>query len=94
MAAEGYPDSYEKGAPISGLEEAEALEGVFVFHAGTSLQGGRVVTSGGRVLGVTATGAGIREAIERAYLAVGKIHWNGAYFRRDIGRRALETKEA
>ncbi len=90
MAAEGYPGSYEKGAAISGLEEAEALGGVLVFHAGTSLHGGSVVTNGGRVLGVTASGANLREAINRAYLAVGKIHWKGAYFRRDIGHRALK----
>ncbi|MFQ6111815.1 MAG: phosphoribosylamine--glycine ligase [Nitrospinota bacterium] len=90
MAAEGYPGSYKKGAPISGLEEAEAVEGVLVFHAGTALRGGKVVTSGGRILGVTASGDDIREAIERAYRAVGKIHWEGAYFRRDIGHRALK----
>ncbi len=89
MASKGYPESYEKGKAIEGLGEAAKLRDVMVFHAGTALKDGHVVTSGGRVLGVTALGEDIKGAIERAYEAVGKISWDGAYFRRDIGRRAI-----
>ncbi len=89
MASRGYPEGYEKGKEIRGLEEAARLRDVMVFHAGTALRDGRVVTSGGRVLGVTARGGDIKEAIERAYRAVGMISWDGAYFRKDIGRKAL-----
>lgn len=89
MASKGYPESYEKGKVIQGLGEAAKLRDVMVFHAGTALKDGRVVTSGGRVLGVTALGGDIKEAIERAYEAVGKISWEGAYFRKDIGRKAI-----
>jgi phosphoribosylamine---glycine ligase len=89
MSSKGYPESYEKGKVIEGLGEAAKLEDVMVFHAGTTLKDGRVVTSGGRVLGVTALGGDIKGAIVRAYEAVGKISWDGAYFRRDIGRKAI-----
>jgi phosphoribosylamine--glycine ligase len=92
MASGGYPGSYAKGKAISGLDEAARVEGAFVFHAGTAFKDGRVVTSGGRVLGVTAAGKGIREAIETAYRAVGRITWEGAQYRRDIGRKALNRK--
>ncbi len=92
MAAKGYPGSYEKGDEIKGLEEAEQAGGV-VFHAGTALDKGRVVTAGGRVLGVCALGDGIGEAVDRAYQAVEKISWSGAYFRTDIGRRALDRPQ-
>lgn len=85
MASSGYPGTYEKGFPISGLDEVGHVEGVRVFHAGTTMENGRYVTSGGRVLGVTGTGATLSQAISRAYEAVGKISWAGAYFRRDIG---------
>ncbi len=88
MAAEGYPADYEKGKVIEGLAEAGALPGVVVFHAGTKSGEGRVLTSGGRVLGVTATGKSRGEAIESAYRAVEKIRWDGMHYRRDIGRRA------
>ena len=88
MASGGYPGDYKKGFEISGLKEAEA-EGALVFHAGTSLSGGRVVNAGGRVLGVTALGADIREAISKAYAAVDKISWEGAFCRRDIAHRAI-----
>ena len=88
MAAKGYPDSYEKGKPISGLKDANALPGVVVFHAGTKEQGGEVLTQGGRVLGVTAIGEDTATAISRAYEAVGKIEWNGIHYRKDIGHRA------
>ncbi len=88
MAAEGYPESYEKGKPISGLKEANALSGVVVFHAGTKKQEDKVLTCGGRVLGVTATGKDTATAIARAYDAVDKIKWEGIHFRKDIGHRA------
>jgi len=89
MASGGYPGSYEKGKVISGLEEAAKVPQTFVFHAGTAFQEGKIVTNGGRVLGVTALGKGIREAIERAYEAAARISWEGAYYRKDIGRKAL-----
>jgi phosphoribosylamine--glycine ligase len=90
MASAGYPGSYEKGKVISGLEEAAKVPNTFVFHAGTAFKEGKVVTSGGRVLGVAAVGQGIREAIAKAYEVVGKISWEGAHFRRDIGQKALK----
>ncbi len=90
MASGGYPGPYEKGKVISGLDAAAGIPDAFVFHAGTAFNGGKVVTSGGRVLGVTAVGSGIREAIETAYQAAGRITWEGAQYRRDIGRKALK----
>jgi phosphoribosylamine--glycine ligase len=89
MASGGYPGAYEKGKVISGLRAASRLKDVVVFHAGTSLAGGKVVTQGGRVLGVTALGKDIPEAIARAYRAVEKIHWDGVHYRTDIGKKAL-----
>ncbi len=89
MSSGGYPGSYKKGFPISGIEDAEKEGGVQVFHAGTALKDGRLVNNGGRVLGVTAVDNDIRSAIGRGYRAAEKIHWEGAYYRRDIGRRAL-----
>ncbi|MFQ5894314.1 MAG: phosphoribosylamine--glycine ligase [Nitrospinota bacterium] len=89
MAAEGYPGPYRKGDLIEGLEEAAKVEGVTLFHAGTARQGERLVTSGGRVLGVTARAPFLPVALERAYRATGLIRWRGAYYRRDIGGRAL-----
>ncbi|MCU0725544.1 MAG: phosphoribosylamine--glycine ligase [Planctomycetes bacterium] len=91
MASGGYPGRYEKGRTISGLDEAEALDGVHVFHAGTEAAGGRTVTAGGRVLGVTALGADLADAQARAYAAVGKIRFEGAHYRRDIGHRAVKA---
>jgi len=84
MASAGYPGAYEKGKVIAGIEEAEREEGVIVFHAGTAMKDGQLVTSGGRVLGVTAIGRDFAEAIERVYKAVSKIHFDGAHYRRDI----------
>ena len=89
VASGGYPGVYVKGKVISGLREAASVRDAFVFHAGTALKEGRVITNGGRVLGVTALGNGIQEAIERAYEAVAKISWEGAYYRKDIGHKAL-----
>jgi phosphoribosylamine--glycine ligase len=88
MAADGYPESYKKGAEISGLD-AGFPEHVKVFHAGTSSAGGQIVTSGGRVLCVTALGHSVSEAQAEAYAAVDRIHWEGAFCRRDIGYRAI-----
>ncbi len=90
LASGGYPGEYETGKPIAGVAEAEKLPGVTVFHAGTALQDGQLVTAGGRVLGVTALGADIPAAIGRAYAAVGKICFEGIHFRKDIGRKALK----
>ncbi len=89
MVSKGYPGSYQKGKGIEGLEDAERMEGVEIFHAGTRLNQGNLVTDGGRVLGVTALGIDIKEAIRKAYEAVSMIHWEGVYYRRDIGRKAL-----
>ena len=89
VASGGYPGSYEKGKVITGLDAANEVEGVQVFHAGTALQDGKVVSAGGRVLGVTALGDDLRQAKDRAYAAIGKIHFDGMYCRRDIGWRAL-----
>ncbi|MEK7850791.1 MAG: phosphoribosylamine--glycine ligase, partial [Deltaproteobacteria bacterium] len=89
MAAGGYPGDYRKGDEIKGLDDAARMDGAMVFHAGTSNYRGMVATNGGRVLGVTALGSDIREAINKAYQAVSKITWNGAHYRKDIGRRAI-----
>ncbi|MBL66873.1 MAG: phosphoribosylamine--glycine ligase [Verrucomicrobiales bacterium] len=89
MASGGYPGSYEKGKIISGLAEADAMEGVKVFHAGTKLEGGEIVTSGGRVLGVTALGNGLAAARDQTYAAVDKIRFDGAHVRGDIAAKAL-----
>jgi phosphoribosylamine--glycine ligase len=88
LASGGYPGSYEKGKPITGLDAAGSLPKVTVFHAGTALDGDTVVTSGGRVLSVTAIGETIDEAAERAYAAVDEIDFEGKQLRRDIGWRA------
>ncbi len=89
MASGGYPGKYEKGKVITGVEDAEALEDVIVFHAGTAIRDGQLVTNGGRVLGVTALGDDFPTAIKRAYEAVSRISFDGMHYRRDIGRRAL-----
>ena len=89
MAAKGYPGSYEKGTEILGLAEAEGIEDVHVFHAGTRRENGRLLAMGGRVLGVTALGASVAEAQRKAYAAVDRIRWPGGFCRRDIGWRAI-----
>ena len=94
MASEGYPGSYETGRPIGGLDDAAAVPGVHVAHAGTALEGGRIVTSGGRVLTVVARGASYPQAIARAYDAVGRISFDGSHVRTDIGNKALIATES
>jgi phosphoribosylamine--glycine ligase len=89
LAADGYPGPYATGLPIEGIERAEAHPGVTVFHAGTARRDGRLVTAGGRVLGVTALGADIPSAVAAAYAAVAEIRFDGVHYRRDIGHRAL-----
>jgi len=90
MASSGYPGAYAKGLPIEGLDEAEKLADVMVFHAGTERDAaGRVVTAGGRVLGVTAIGADLAAARDRAYEAVSRIRWDGEHHRSDIAADAL-----
>ena len=93
MAAGGYPGSYSKGQEISGLAEA-SHDGVRVFHAGTKLSDGRVVAAGGRVLCVCAMADNVSEAAKAAYAGCDKIHWDGAFFRRDIGHRAIARERS
>ena len=88
MASEGYPGSYEKGREITGLDRADAIEDVKVFHAGTKLDDDKVVSNGGRVLGVTAMGSSISNAKRQAYIAVKEIRWPGAWCRKDISDKA------
>jgi len=92
MASGGYPGSYPKGIEIKGLKDAAALKDVVVFHAGTKLEGDKVLTNGGRVLGVTSLGDTVSEAISRAYEAVELITWEGAQYRTDIGKKALQRE--
>ncbi|HPX60798.1 MAG TPA: phosphoribosylamine--glycine ligase [Deltaproteobacteria bacterium] len=89
MAAAGYPGDVRKGDTISGLDDAARLQDVYVFHAGTAMKDGQCVTSGGRVLGVTAMGDTVQQAIDNAYGAVEKISWQGVQYRKDIGQKAL-----
>jgi phosphoribosylamine--glycine ligase len=93
MASHGYPGSYKKGKRIQGLEKVEKMEGVFVFHAGTRVEDDHYVTAGGRVLGVTGLGKGIKEAMAITYRAVSEITWEGVHFRKDIGEKALAWLE-
>lgn len=90
MVSGGYPDKYEVGYPIYGIEEAEKVPSVTVMHAGTKYVNGQLVTSGGRVLGVTAVGDTLEESIKLAYTGVSRIHFKNAYWRKDIGKSALE----
>jgi phosphoribosylamine--glycine ligase len=94
MASQGYPDKYGKGFPITGIAEAEAVSDVKVFHAGTALDGDKLINAGGRVLGVTALGQTIADAQKRAYEAVAKIHWQNAFFRHDIADKAIKAQAA
>lgn len=90
MASGGYPKSYPKGIEITGLTDGQ-LDGVTVYHAGTKLQDGKLVTAGGRVLGVTALGNDLKDALAKSYAAVEKIHFDGAHYRKDIGAKALKA---
>ena len=94
MVSGGYPESYPKGIEISGLDEAAKLDDVVVFHAGTARRASLVVTDGGRVLGVTALGADVRQAVDNAYRGVVKIKFDGAGYRSDIAHRALARLDA
>ena len=94
MTSAGYPGTYETGKRIEGLAEASALSDVAVFHAGTRRLSETIVTAGGRVLGVTASAASLEAAIEKAYGAVGKIHFDGAHFRTDIGAKGITRSRA
>ncbi len=93
MAADGYPGAYKKGSEIKGVDAANALPGVVVFHAGTKAEGDKLLANGGRVLNVTATGADIKEAVSRAYAGVAAIDWPQGFYRKDIAWRALEGRE-
>jgi phosphoribosylamine--glycine ligase len=90
LASKGYPGKPELGKVITGYDAAEELGGVKVFHAGTTFREGKLLTAGGRVLGVTATGTDLKSALERAYAAVAKIHFDGMHYRRDIGAKGLK----
>ncbi len=92
MASGGYPDEYEKGKVITGIEEASAMDDVMVFHAGTAKNGTDTVTAGGRVLGVTAMGDDIPAAQKNAYAATEKIHFDNAYYRKDIADKAVKKR--
>ena len=93
MASGGYPGSYPKGIEIHGLDANGQAEGVTVYHAGTKLEDGKFLTNGGRVLGVTATAADLKSAIEKAYERVESVHFDNAFYRHDIGQRALKALE-
>jgi len=93
MASGGYPDEYEKGKIITGIEDAETDKDVIVFHAGTAMAGENLVTAGGRVLGVTALGSTIADAKAKAYHAVDKIKFDKAYYRKDIADKAIRDKK-
>jgi phosphoribosylamine--glycine ligase len=92
VSSKGYPGSYAKGLPISGIDDADAMPDVKVFHAGTRRQEGQVVTDGGRVLAVTALGNTIPDAQKRAYKAMGMIKFDGMHYRRDIGHWAVRQR--
>jgi len=92
LASRGYPGSYDKGKPIKGLEKLSRLSNIFTFYAGVKREDHRLVTSGGRVLGVTALSKNLKEAIQQAYRAVDKVYFEGMYCRRDIGYKAVGKK--
>jgi phosphoribosylamine---glycine ligase len=92
MAAKGYPGRYERGSVIDGHEAAATVEGVEIFHAGTKSDGGRILADGGRVLDVSALGKSVKEAQQRAYDAISRIHWPEGFYRHDIGWRAAERE--
>ncbi len=89
LVASGYPGKFESGKRIEGLDEAGRLEGVRIYHAGTREQDGKIYTSGGRILNVTARGKTLSQALDRAYAAAEVIRFDGKDYRRDIGRKGL-----
>jgi phosphoribosylamine--glycine ligase len=89
--SKGYPGEYATGVPITGIEQADSMPDVKVFHSGTKMQGKTLVTDGGRVLGVTALGNTFMDARRRAYAAMEKIHFDGMHYRKDIGYQALKS---
>jgi phosphoribosylamine--glycine ligase len=89
LASGGYPGNYQKGLPIQGIEIAESIDDIVIFHAGTAAKYGQIITDGGRVLNVTATGLTLDAALEKAYAAVKLIHFEGMQYRTDIGKRPL-----
>ena len=93
LASGGYPGAFTTGKPISGLDDADKIPNAKVFHAGTAHSGDQIVTSGGRVLGVTARGPDLATAAARAYMAAGKIHFEGMHFRKDIATAAIGSKQ-
>jgi phosphoribosylamine--glycine ligase len=93
IASQGYPGTYAKGKVVTGLAAAASLPDVKVFHAGTKLENGLVVTDGGRVLGVTALGDSLLDAKRNAYDAASRLHFQGAFYRRDIGDKALVAEQ-
>jgi phosphoribosylamine---glycine ligase len=92
VSSAGYPGSYKTGFPVTGLSTAAQVPGVQIFHSGTARLAGQLVTSGGRVLCASAVGDSLRESLARAYQALAEIQFEGAYYRRDIGYRALRNK--
>ena len=92
LASGGYPGKYRTGIPITGIKEANRLENVQIFHAGTALQDGRLVTAAGRVLSVAAQGESLQDAVVRAYEAAAHISFEGMHYRRDIAHRGLSAK--
>jgi phosphoribosylamine---glycine ligase len=94
LSSKGYPAKSQTGKEITGIEAAESLGGVKIFHAGTVFRKRQLLTTGGRVLGVTATGEDLPRTIEQAYAAVSKIHFEGMHYRRDIGAKGLRRIDA
>jgi phosphoribosylamine--glycine ligase len=92
LASGGYPGKYHTGIPVTGIKEANRLENVQIFHAGTALQDGRLVTAGGRVLSVAARGETLQEAVARVYEAAAHVSFEGMHYRRDIAHRGLRAK--
>ncbi len=93
MAAKGYPGAYQRGSIIAGLDEAAAIDGVEIFHAGTKAEGGKILANGGRVLDICAIGDNVRQAHARAYEAISRISWPEGFYRHDIGWRAVEREK-
>lgn len=91
LASKGYPGEYEKGMEIKGLDSFDKMNDLMIFHAGTEQKDRKVVTAGGRVLNITATGKDIRTAIDKVYKNIDKVYFEGVYYRKDVGKRALKT---